>query len=165
MILLIFIYRGLQRELQEWVLSLGIRRRIKTLYRANSSNVLLFSPERFGAYPGDPYMTMQIQHISITVMFCFAGLVGEIHNVSTCLDSIADCYEGMGIESRRIRDWLTSTTFASVASHLEEPDATAEHLSYSASFNPFPALVIGVTGAAMAAHAQTYLFQVKMPST
>ena len=77
-----------------------------------------------------------------------------------CIDSIADCYEGMGIESKRIRDWLASATFASVASHRVEPDATAEPPSYGASFNPFPALVIGVTGAAMAAHAQTYLFQV-----
>ncbi|KAG5636429.1 hypothetical protein H0H81_008104 [Sphagnurus paluster] len=41
-------------------------------------------------------------------------------------------------------------------------DAVMEPTSYSASFNPFPALVIGVTGAAMAAHAQTYLFQVQI---
>lgn len=38
-------------------------------------------------------------------------------------------------------------------------EAVVEPLSYIGSFNPFPALVIGVTGAAMAAHAQTYLFQ------
>src|SRR6202008_4237373 len=39
-------------------------------------------------------------------------------------------------------------------------DAVAEPASYTGSFNPFPALVIGVTGAAMSAHFQTYLFQV-----
>jgi hypothetical protein len=66
----------------------------------------------------------------------------------------------MGIESKRIRNWLAASTFASFGSTRVEQDAVAEPLSYSASFNPFPALVIGVTGAAMAAHAQTYLFQV-----
>ncbi|TFK43381.1 hypothetical protein BDQ12DRAFT_674879 [Crucibulum laeve] len=103
--------------------------------------------ERFGAKPGDPFTTKQIQHISIAVMFCFAGLVG------------------MGIESKRVRKWLASSTFASLSSPSEIPqDAVAEPPSYWASFNPFPALVMGVTGAAMAAHAQTYLFQVQIHS-
>ncbi|KIM46022.1 hypothetical protein M413DRAFT_300680 [Hebeloma cylindrosporum] len=101
--------------------------------------------ERFGAKAGDPFTTKQIQHISIAVMFCFAGLVG------------------MGIESKRIRNWLASSTFAS-STHAEDMprEAVVEPLSYMGSFNPFPALVIGVTGAAMAAHAQTYLFQVQI---
>ncbi|KAG2013476.1 cytoplasmic protein [Coprinopsis cinerea AmutBmut pab1-1] len=101
--------------------------------------------ERFGAKPGDPYTTKQIQHISIAVMFWFAGLVG------------------MGIESRRVRRWLASSTFASVSNPAEMPqDAVTEPPSYRGSFNPFPALVIGVTGAAMAAHFQTYVFQVQI---
>ncbi|KAF8640010.1 hypothetical protein AX17_001254 [Amanita inopinata Kibby_2008] len=100
--------------------------------------------ERFGARPGDPFTTKQIQHISIAVMFCFAGLVG------------------MGIESKRIRKWLASSTFASSKSPKVSKDATDEPPSYSASFNPFPALVIGVTGAAMSAHFQMYLFQVQI---
>ncbi|PPQ66760.1 hypothetical protein CVT24_008717 [Panaeolus cyanescens] len=101
--------------------------------------------ERFGAQPGDPFTTKQIQHISIAVMFCFAGLVG------------------MGIESKRIRKWLASSTFSSAAHPEEMPrEAVTEPSSYSGSLNPFPALVIGVTGAAMAAHAQTYLFQVQI---
>jgi hypothetical protein len=66
----------------------------------------------------------------------------------------------MGIESRRVRKWLAVSTFTSLGSTRLEGDAVAEPSSYSASFNPFPALVIGVTGAAMAAHTQTYLFQV-----
>lgn len=117
--------------------------------------------ERFGAHAGDPFTTRQIQHISIAVgsslitgslevelftnkvMFCFAGVVG------------------MGIESKRIRKWLASSTFASLSKDAKVlNDAVTEPPSYLASFNPFPALVIGVTGAAMAAHAQTYLFQV-----
>ncbi|KAG6911708.1 hypothetical protein DXG01_007958 [Tephrocybe rancida] len=100
--------------------------------------------ERFGAHSGDPFTTKQIQHIGIAVMFCFAGLIG------------------MGIESKRIRNWLAASTFASVRSEHAPQGAVEEPVSYSASFNPFPALVIGVTGAAMAAHAQTYLFQVQI---
>jgi glucan phosphoethanolaminetransferase (alkaline phosphatase superfamily) len=64
-------------------------------------------------------------------MFWFAGLVG------------------MGLESRRIREWFA---FSSGALILPRNIP---------SFNPFPALVIGVTGAAMSAHAQTYQFQVR----
>ena len=73
-------------------------------------------------------------------MFWFAGLIG------------------MGIESRRVRRWLAAPASAALITtsrgHVTEPP------NYISSFNPFPALVIGVTGAAMSAHAQTYLFQV-----
>ncbi|PFH52536.1 hypothetical protein AMATHDRAFT_74024 [Amanita thiersii Skay4041] len=99
--------------------------------------------ERFGAHAGDPFTTKQIQHISIAVMFWFAGLVG------------------MGIESKRIRNWLASSTFAP-SKPSDTHQVVGEPASYSASFNPFPALVIGVTGAAMSAHFQTYLFQVQI---
>lgn len=75
-------------------------------------------------------------------MFWFAGLVG------------------MGIESKRIRRWLASSSTAALKASSISQEAVAEPPSYAASFNPFPALVIGVTGSAMAAHAQTYLFQV-----
>jgi len=77
-------------------------------------------------------------------MFWFAGLVG------------------MGIESKRVRKWLAASIFNSVATTSNIPqDTITEPPSYGGSFNPFPALVIGVTGAAMAAHFQTYLFQVR----
>ena len=99
--------------------------------------------ERFGAKAGDPFTTKQVQHISIAVMFWFAGLVG------------------MGIESKRIRRWLAAgSTAALKAKHGSE--AVAEPPSYQGSFNPFPALCIGITGAAMSAHAQTYVFQVQI---
>lgn len=75
-------------------------------------------------------------------MFWFAGLVG------------------MGIESTHIRRWLASTATAFLEPATSPQDAIAEPPSYAASFNPFPALVIGVTGSAMAAHMQVYLFQV-----
>ncbi|KAK7470805.1 hypothetical protein VKT23_002223 [Stygiomarasmius scandens] len=101
--------------------------------------------ERFGAHPGDPFTTKQIQHIGIAVMFWFAGLLG------------------MAIESKRVRQWLAASSIsASGLSPRRSDQSVAEPPSYVASFNPFPALVIGVTGAAMAAHAQTYLFQVQI---
>ena len=71
-------------------------------------------------------------------MFWFAGLVG------------------MGLESRRVRRWLAGSVTASLSGQT----SVAEPPSYRFSFNPFPALVIGVTGAAMSAHAQAYVFQV-----
>ncbi|KII95321.1 hypothetical protein PLICRDRAFT_210261 [Plicaturopsis crispa FD-325 SS-3] len=101
---------------------------------------------RFGANPGDPYTTKQIQHIGIAVMFWFAGLVG------------------MALESKTVRRWLASSV--SISSSAKDSSLTGDALqdppSYISSFNPFPALVIGVTGAAMSAHAQTYLFQVQI---
>ncbi|KIM90974.1 hypothetical protein PILCRDRAFT_58846 [Piloderma croceum F 1598] len=99
--------------------------------------------ERFGAHSGDPYTTKQMQHISIAVMFWFAGLLG------------------MGIESKRVRRWLAASASATFKSRAGQ-ETVAEPPSYIFSFNPFPALVIGVTGAAMSAHAQTYLFQVQI---
>ncbi|KAI0722254.1 hypothetical protein C8T65DRAFT_628753 [Cerioporus squamosus] len=100
--------------------------------------------ERFGAHPGDPYTTKQMQHISIAVMFWFAGLVG------------------MGIESKRIRRWLAAGATTALPPAGRSQEAVAEPPSYVASFNPFPALCIGITGAAMSAHFQTYLFQVQI---
>lgn len=76
-------------------------------------------------------------------MFWFAGLVG------------------MGIESKHIRRWLASNATAALDPATLSQEAVAEPPSYGASFNPFPALVIGVTGSAMAAHMQVYLFQVR----
>ncbi|KAH8113335.1 hypothetical protein DFH11DRAFT_1841724 [Phellopilus nigrolimitatus] len=104
------------------------------------------SDKRFGVKAGTPFSTKEVQHISIAVMFWFAGLVG------------------MGIESKTIRRWLSAPA-ATLAS--SSPSAQGELIrpaSYRASFNPFPALVIGVTGLAMAAHMQVYLFQVQIHS-
>jgi Protein YTP1-like, C-terminal/Domain of unknown function (DUF2427) len=95
--------------------------------------------ERTGAAPGAPYTTKEIQHISIAVMFWFAGIVG------------------MGLESKRVRRLLALSAFSAPSSQ-----ATVEPATYTGSFNPFPALVIGVTGAAMAAHHQVYLFAIQV---
>ncbi|GBE79334.1 Uncharacterized membrane protein [Sparassis crispa] len=100
--------------------------------------------ERFGARAGDPYTTKQVQHISIAVMFWFAGMVG------------------MGIESKTIRRWLAAGSVAAIPSSVRTQEAVAEPPSYIASFNPFPALCIGITGIAMSAHFQVYVFQVQI---
>lgn len=106
--------------------------------------------ERLGAAPGDPYTVKQIQHISIAVMFWFIGIIG------------------MALESTTLRRILG---FAVVRSHPSatpareagnEVEAQQPPPSYSQSFNPFPALVIGVTGVAMAAHHQDYVYEVQI---
>lgn len=59
---------------------------------------------------------------------------------------------------------------SSTSNSSEERDADAlvasqtAPASYSGSFNPFPALVIGVTGIAMAAHQQDYVYEVSIHS-
>ncbi|WFD31898.1 hypothetical protein MSPP1_002939 [Malassezia sp. CBS 17886] len=106
--------------------------------------------ERFGAKPGDPYTVKQVQHISIAVMFWFVGLAG------------------MGLESARLRALLARTIVrahpaAAPARRAQDPVAAqTPPPSYAASFNPFPALVIGVTGVAMAAHHQDYEYEVEI---
>jgi len=68
----------------------------------------------------------------------------------------------MGIESKPIRRLLASSVFSSLQKAGSGQGPVEEPPSYSGSFNPFPALVIGVTGAAMAAHFQPYLFGVRL---
>lgn len=106
--------------------------------------------ERLGSKSTDPYTVKQVQHISIAVMFWFVGLVG------------------MGIESKALRSLIGS---AVVHGHPSStPAADAEGAveaqtpppSYASYFNPFPALVIGVTGVAMAAHHQDYVYEVQV---
>jgi hypothetical protein len=72
--------------------------------------------------------------------FWFAGLVG------------------MGLESHTIRRMLANTSLINSPRARGQP--VVEPASYTGSFNPFPALVIGITGAAMSAHHQNYVFQV-----
>lgn len=77
--------------------------------------------ERIGAAPGSPLTIKQVQHISIAVMFWFGGL------------------SGMGLESKVIRRLLASSAVRGKAG-----ETVKEPKSYSFSFNPFPALVIGI---------------------
>ncbi|GAA5996530.1 Tvs1p [Rhodotorula paludigena] len=87
------------------------------------------------------YSVKDVQHISIAIMFWAAGALGMV------------------LESRSIRAWLSTPAAQASGRSL---NAIAPPASASGSFNPFPALCIGVTGAAMAAHHQTYQFQVEI---
>ncbi|GAA5875917.1 hypothetical protein JCM3774_005815 [Rhodotorula dairenensis] len=85
------------------------------------------------------YSVKDVQHISIAIMFWGAGALG------------------MFLESRTVRAWLSTPAAETSGRSL---NAIPPPPSAAFSFNPFPALCIGVTGVAMAAHHQTYQFQV-----
>ncbi|SNX86369.1 uncharacterized protein MEPE_05078 [Melanopsichium pennsylvanicum] len=130
--------------------------------------------ERFGAKRGDPYTIKQIQHISIAVMFWFAGLMGMLLETKLIRDmlSFPIAYYHVSalplseIRRRRRRNHgripSCNPTDGADEDLDELVDAQTQPASYSASFNPFPALVIGVTGVAMAAHHQDYIYEVEI---
>ncbi|SPO23923.1 uncharacterized protein UTRI_03543_B [Ustilago trichophora] len=132
--------------------------------------------ERFGAAPGDPYTIKQIQHISIAVMFWFAGLMGMLLETKFIRNmlSFPIAYHHVAAvplsEARRRRrqNQLRGGRIPRSANNEADADldllveAQTQPASYSASFNPFPALVIGVTGVAMAAHHQDYRYEVEI---
>jgi hypothetical protein len=92
--------------------------------------------ERFGAAPGSPFTIKQVQHISIAVMFWFAGLIG------------------MGMETKTLKRWLASTVVAKAKSNgRAKAKEIAQPATYAGSFNPFPALVIGVVSRCVAQSA------------
>lgn len=118
--------------------------------------------ERFSAQPGDPYTVKQVQHISIAVMYWFAGALGvllETRWVRNLLSVPVALNHPSAREasSQRVRRGRN-------ADAEQEPIVAAQEAppSYSGSFNPFPALCVGVTGIAMAAHHQDYLYEVKI---
>lgn len=130
--------------------------------------------ERFGAAPGDPYTIKQIQHISIAVMFWFAGLMGmllETKFIRNMLSFPIAYHHVAAVPLNEVRRRRCSSR-GRLSMHGNEGEADAEldllveaqtqPASYYASFNPFPALVIGVTGVAMAAHHQDYRYEVEI---
>ncbi|KAI3491126.1 hypothetical protein L1887_44524 [Cichorium endivia] len=134
--------------------------------------------ERFGAQPGDPYTIKQIQHISIAVMFWFAGLMGmllETRFIRNMLSFPIAYHHVAAVPLREARRRHNASRLRGGArdgarAGYDDADEELEMLvetqtqpaSYSASFNPFPALVIGVTGVAMAAHHQDYVYEVEI---
>ncbi|CAD6884460.1 unnamed protein product [Tilletia controversa] len=137
--------------------------------------------ERFGANAGDPYTVKQVQHISIAVMYWFAGMLGmliemgwtkrllglpvalahpsaRVNHRSGAVDGRARLSarnDGGGSEEPLLIDDVNEYASELVDRQRAPP-------SYSGSFNPFPALCIGVTGVAMAAHHQDYVFEVQV---
>lgn len=131
--------------------------------------------ERFGAQPGDPYTIKQIQHISIAVMFWFAGLMGmllETKFIRNMLSFPIAYHHVAALPMQEVRHRRSNQSRARVASRNADEgadsdldllvEAQTQPASYSSSFNPFPALVIGVTGVAMAAHHQDYVYEVQI---
>ncbi|PWN53358.1 hypothetical protein IE53DRAFT_300693, partial [Violaceomyces palustris] len=121
--------------------------------------------ERFGSKRGDPYTIKQIQHISIAVMFWFAGLIGMLLETAWIRNLVSlpvalNHPSSLDISAIRSRRRGAHPTDAEEADELVQ--GQAQPPSYQGSFNPFPALVIGVTGVAMAAHHQDYVYEVKI---
>ncbi|CAO1623106.1 unnamed protein product [Jaminaea pallidilutea] len=115
--------------------------------------------ERFEAKSGDPYTVKQVQHISIAVMFWFAGALGlalETRWVRELINlPISQHHPSASRPKLRSRLQASGDQEALVAAQAPPP-------SYAGSFNPFPALCIGVTGIVMAAHHQDYVYQVQI---
>ena len=87
--------------------------------------------ERMGASADEPFSIHEIEHISIAVMFAFAGTLGIL------------------LESRRVRDLIGGP----IGTRLQ--DARAPPSYAFGSYNPVPAFVVILTGIAMSAHHQT----------
>ncbi|CEH18259.1 hypothetical protein CBOM_04672 [Ceraceosorus bombacis] len=115
--------------------------------------------ERFGAEAGDPYTIKQIQHIGIAVMFCFCGLVGVILETRWIRDLLARSAAQAHPSARRVRGPQDGCEQFTADGEDRIVAAQSQPPSYSGFFNPFPALVIGVTGLAMAAHAQNIEYE------
>ncbi|PWN41330.1 hypothetical protein IE81DRAFT_278685, partial [Ceraceosorus guamensis] len=115
--------------------------------------------ERFGAEAGDPFTIKQIQHIGIAVMFCFCGLVGVILETRWIRDLLARSAAQAHPSARRVRGPQDGCEEFTADGEDRIVAAQSQPPSYSGSFNPFPALVIGVTGLAMAAHAQNIEYE------
>jgi hypothetical protein len=113
--------------------------------------------ERFGAKTGDPYTVKQVQHISIAVMFWFAGIIGMILETKSLKNLLA-----LPVSLKQSSISARDSTTADEATCEEAISLPARPPSYNFSFNPFPALVIGVTGVAMAAHHQDYVYEVSI---
>ncbi|BGP40161.1 hypothetical protein JCM10449v2_004119 [Rhodotorula kratochvilovae] len=80
-----------------------------------------------------------VQHTSIAILFWAGGALGML------------------LESRTVRAWLAAPAARASGRDL---GAITPPAAAAFSFNPFPALCIFVIGVAMAAHHQTYQFQV-----
>lgn len=88
-----------------------------------AADLSLSLPTGFGALPGSSFTIHQVQHISIALMFFFGGGMGLLLESTLARKLLAApvaIMDGRGFRS------------------IEKPP------TWSGSFNPFPALVIGV---------------------
>lgn len=101
----------------------------------------VFCRAGLGAKTGAPLTIHEVQHISIALMFWFGGLLGILLEVSA---------------ARRILSAAVLRRDGRPLADVRKPP------SWTGSFNPFPALVIGVTGLAMSAHHQAYVLAIEV---
>ncbi|GAA5850460.1 hypothetical protein JCM8547_001882 [Rhodosporidiobolus lusitaniae] len=93
--------------------------------------------ERFGKTGA--WSIKDVQHTSIAIMFWAGGALGLM------------------LESRTVRSWLSNSSAQASGRSI---DSIPPPASASFPMNPIPAICIGLTGVAMAAHHQKYQFQV-----
>lgn len=91
-------------------------------------------------HPLKTVFVSSLQHISIAVMFWFCGALGLLLELPVAKRFLSNTV--LRLDGRRLSD-------------VPKPP------SWTGSFNPFPALVIGVTGLAMSAHHQAYVLAVR----
>ena len=108
------------------------------IFLYGSTNVFL---EHLAAW-GDEWSPMDLEHVSIPIMFFGGGMCGML------------------IESTRIRDLLNSVMVTLPAAHTSQNarDHLAPPKTYTTSLNPFPALIILLLGIMMSSHHQTSMF-------
>lgn len=102
------------------------------IFLYGSSNVFL---EHLAAW-GKAWSAMDLEHISITVMFFGGGLAGML------------------VESRLVRDLLNSVLLTSGQSSKTMREKMNSPKTYAHSLNPFPALIILLLGFMMSSHHQ-----------
>lgn len=122
--------------------------------------------ERFDAKSGDPYTVKQVQHISIAVMYWFAGALGVLLETRWVRNLLSFPVALTHPSAAQLSGEQRTRRSGAQAEADQEPLVAAQAAppSYSSSFNPFPALCIGVTGVAMAAHHQDYVYEVQIHS-
>lgn len=105
-----------------------------TIFFYGATNVFL---EHLAAW-GDEWSPMDLEHVSISIMFFGGGLCGML------------------IESQSIRELLNVIILSSPASHLSQETRSrlAPPKTYPFSLNPIPALVILLLGIMMSSHEQ-----------
>ncbi|KAE8250024.1 hypothetical protein A4X13_0g4977 [Tilletia indica] len=122
--------------------------------------------ERFAAKAGDPYSVKEVQHISIAVMYWFAGMLGMLIEMGWTKRllglPIVLTHPSARQKVRTSRNGEELSTEDADEYAAELVDRQRAPPSYAGSFNPFPALCIGVTGVAMAAHHQDYVYEVQV---
>jgi hypothetical protein len=94
-----------------------------------------------GAKAGAPLTIHEVQHISIAILFWFGGLLGLLLELPAARRILSTAV--LRLDGRPLAD-------------VPKPP------SWTGCFNPFPALVIGITGLAMSNHHQPLVLAIEV---